>query len=277
MKSILFLTVVAFSIVLECHGAPNYNGFACLVEYLKGNGKLDQNYPTPVGYDQNVCPLAVSSTKQALTTAFEKKLTEEDKKSCIIQQFNEAELIDEIMKNEVLDHATHLSEDDQNTQVRAEKDKIIKIFKETADKCQSDPKYGGAFDEEIGSATLSSEEKYCIIKHVIDQKAIDLKNVNVNPDDISTESLDCDATIRDRKTKSQNEYFKAIDSEEKIPLRVKTCMKSLYDSQNIFENEIAEISLELVDLPRESRSTNQEILKQDLAEFQQSAIFCLVF
>lgn len=103
----------------------------------------------------------------------------------------------------------------------------------------------GAFKRDIGeslqenrtsnqSSLADKELQQCLIKFVIEQKLIDLKDVNANPGNISTANIDCNAMIGKEKAEARDEVSE-IYKENDVTPEVLECLMRIYDAEKLFE------------------------------------------
>lgn len=277
MKFLHFVLLMAFAF-FESHGVPITEALDCTIRHLKEKKLLDENYPTSSNNDSNVCLSVVTFALKIMEEATEEKITDNDKKDCIMQELRNAQLLEHVMKKDVLERATHIEKSKQQTQIKAEKGKLISILGETAKTCNSDPTYGGVFDDILGSTntTLAVKQRnYCVLKYVLDNKFIETQaNININPDNIST-NVDCNPIIEQEKTKKRNEMRTAIEKRVELESGLQ-CILKKYDELNVFDTYIAGEVLETLDIPVEDKIRNRDQLFNPILRFTTATVGCVM-
>lgn len=271
-----FGSLLAVTLFSKVRGAPSPNGNACLVEYFKENGKLDQSYPTPPGYDQRICAFIMTFTIAVVQTLYVEKLTEEDKVECIKEQWTKRDLVEYMIVQGLLEDATHIKLEEQKTQINAARTKQRKIMKQTARKCQSDLRYGGAFDEILGldiSSPAALEAHFCFTKYVTENGFIDLKNINGNPQHIETANIDCEVIINDQKTKLRSQFEEKL-KKNKASTSKRNCVLGLFDTQKAFELELTTKVLALIKISPADKSRNRGAVQERLQNYVMQTMSC---
>jgi hypothetical protein len=94
-----------------------------------------------------------------------------------------------------------LEKEEINKLLDINKEDIKRELNAAAEVCHIDPKWGGAFDEYLGISNTSQsvlEQNYCFLKTSIDNNLIDIKNIDVNPNNIDTSVINCEAIIESK-------------------------------------------------------------------------------
>lgn len=273
-----FATLLTIFLIFQVNGAAVGGNFDCTVRHLKEKGLLNENYPVTSQDDQALCILRVPHTISIAEAAIRLRLTEEDKKDCIMENFRNASLVDYMMRKEAIEEATHIEKSEQISQIQSANNKLHLIFNEAAKACNSDPKYGGKFDAILGSinSTLAAKQRnYCVLKLILDNKLIETETfINANPFYISTDDVDCGAIIEQEKSKQKNEIQANVEKIHKPGIKMQ-CILDKYDELKFFETLIAFETLDLIDIPLNEKLSNREKLSQLFARFSSSLFACV--
>lgn len=279
MSFMIVFSFFAFSKVATALEPFNFDVSSCIVEHLKENGMLDQNFPAPNGYFKDICVDVMSNFKNRTESDMRALLLEETKKGCIMQEFGRARLIETLLKENVVDIAAHITEEEQKIKIQAVKHEVSEILGSTAKKCHSNSSYGEAFDDFIGHNSTSigkpstQEVSYCLTKFVIDHNFTDLENVNVNPENISTTNINCDTILAEQITRTRNEAEESF-KKENVTSRALNCSMEIFDSRKIYEMAWIDEVLEMIDIPEEDKFRNQLAHLEKIVTFHQSRGQC---
>lgn len=114
-------------------------GEACFIEYLKGKGKLDADFPSLLSPSTNcrlVMPKAVREFKNDIKSDFKSERPEQAE--CLYKEFESRNAVDDAMKYFVIELSEVLTEERKATEVKAAKEELDEILSEIARSCGAD-------------------------------------------------------------------------------------------------------------------------------------------
>jgi len=234
-------TVIVVSLLAAAVYASEYQvGNACMVQYLKGKGLLDESFPSdnPSPY----CRLAIAPVMQGLEKGFKAQLASKEgvKTECIYPKLNDAGFVDQLMKLEVL-MASNGDKSETERLLKETKASIRQTLDTAASDCDSDPNYGDVFSNIIPSNNQSLavlQRDYCLLKHLTAGDFLRLTIENENPNNIETTNLDCAAVIKADQGKAENEKQALI--EKSMPSKsMLNCVMKTFRESHIYEKEAA--------------------------------------
>jgi hypothetical protein len=238
---------------------------ACMIKILMDKGLLNRDFPysgTP-----SSCYLMqtiISSLENGFYEKFDEK--ESIKADCVKQELKNNDFVYQVTKKEMIEKSKLISREEINQMLDENKKDIKKVLNDAAEDCDSDPTWAGIFDEYLDITNTSKpvvEQNYCSLKTSIDKNLIDIGDFNINPHNIDTSKVDCDAIIEDMKTESnekiRSEYKKKGISNDKV----ECVMNSLKNSQ-FFDVLIAISGLEKNNIDPAVRAQNKEKLNSQL-------------
>lgn len=215
--------VLLFCVVLHATlcSAEGENDTACLVSYLKGKGKLNETFQSSVS-SSSQCESEVQLTIQIIKSTFKDRIQRKfpNKANCLINAFNQAGVIDNILKISVLKNSSMLNDSDKDVQL----DDTRKEFKDGLNKiavqCAADDKnFKTIFNTAMGiknETWVAYQRIYCLAKYVGDHKLLDLHDVDINPLLIDPEGVDCDYIIEVERTESDKALKEKFQSDNSI-------------------------------------------------------------
>lgn len=264
MKNFILISFLTTVFVEKSRCAPGYSGEACMVEYLKKNGKLESDYPMPPGYNEQACSTSIASAIRLLGYALEDKLAEIDTGGCLIRELRNSSFVDYMIKIEVIDEASHIKEEDQKRKTAETREKIREILEEAARKCNS---------KGNDTSIVRREKNFCTAKYVLDNKYLVLENFNVNPKNISTTNIDCDGIINDARNKTRNEYKVVLETKGLADHRI-LCVMRKFETLKVFDWGLAIAVLERIEASEEEMTRNSNIIEEKYNQIKRSIMSC---
>lgn len=215
MNLIILFLFVLYSVTFCCSADKgDYRQVqACGVQYLKEKGKLNESIETEIPASPR-CILLVpfvlqvekSFHKDEFATSFLPKVAE-----CLTDKYDKAGGSDYSIKAMVLGSLVSRY---RNTVI--EESKLL----ETEMKDMSDSIYDQCAADKNNITTIHNETihqyEYCMAKYAIDNQLLELKDVNINPNRINTESVNCTNIIDAERREAENDYrdrMSAIESD----------------------------------------------------------------
>lgn len=281
MNYLKFAIFAAILLSIECKPSAIDDGNGCIAGYLKRQGKLEEDFPITGTFKSSKCslvmPLIMVTFERALNVRLSGK--EEVNADCIMEELKKADALDYMLKQEVLLMSPGLDEEETKMRIENTKEKLRLVFESAAKTCESDPAYGGLFDDilEIRNESLAVlQQNYCFTKFAVDSKLIDLEDVDVNPKKISTSNVDCPEMIRnnrlEREKKLQTTLEKKNLSKDKIQ-----CIKDKFQIDRAFDSNLALEVIDHLDVSLEDKRRNRENIAKKLEEFIKSIFVCSGF
>ncbi|KAG4078508.1 hypothetical protein HA402_009220 [Bradysia odoriphaga] len=248
----------------------------CLERYLMQKGTLPSDYPARQPASLIVCSLTTTIYVSFLTRLYEALIESRIKNGadCLKREFQSEGTLDLIIKLNIIEES-QLSENEQNVQINETRNEFRQDLTKIARQCDTNEgKFIEVFNEQFGikNETLSAlEHNYCFAKYAADNDLLPLKNVNLNPNDIVTTNIDCEAIIRkERRSQERDVRQKA---KEKMENSV-NCVMDAYKENDAFNMGIVMRVLQYVELPNETRDAETEKAATKLAEFTITIMVC---
>lgn len=249
---------------------------ACLVKYLQNKGKLTRNFQTALPASSVLCrfitPWALQTVNDAASDLVEEAFpTATD---CLTMGFRDKEVIDYIMKIQVLGVSEAL--DSREIRLETTRSKFKQELESIASNCQIDQKdFVKLFNRNLGikNDTLEMVQyEYCLAKYIVDNNVLELDNVEMNPQHITPDSVDCDSIIDADKRKIE-EGLNGKGS-EKLSQRSMSCIVDSYRSMKMYDWSAVAKVLQLFEVPREQMEVgfNRIVIKN--LEFASSLAIC---
>ncbi len=216
---------------------------ACLVQHLRGKGKLSSEFPTAIEPSEN-CVARVSGVLESLRSFIDNAIKEElsHESECLLRAIENRETIVHFTMIFVLRLNKLMNENDLDTQLNTTRMQLKEDLEAIAAECQVDEiKFVKLFHKNLGirNETLAVlEYEYCITKYCIDHEFLELGNYIMNPNNISTDNINCTYIIdMDRNRAEQefaDEYITTTEAKE-----AQECILQLYRTEQQYEWYIA--------------------------------------
>lgn len=276
MKLKILLTLVAVTVeVSQCISSELDEGKKCVVQYLKEKGKLNPNFPS--NKPNPNCRLVLGLVVSAIENGMIESLTYSSPNSaCVTNEFKNRESIDIFMKIEAITLNKEMNENEIEMQLKEAKDELKENLNQIGRACDTDPSFGGQFDHILGIKNDSLavlQQKYCLAKYVVDNNVLVLKDVDINPDRISIENIECGRVIDNYR---HNELTKIKDGSTSISPLFSDCMIQKYLDDDYFNVILALKVLEEIPLRPKYKREETERLNSELVDFNMSILNCVL-
>lgn len=227
---ILFGCVV-FCATLYCSAIENYNLEieSCVVQYLKQKGKLNESLQSTIPPTSR-CRLLVPTYVQNAKSVYRNHIADTfpaNVAECLAHELDNAENFDYYLKWDLIELSSLFGDSEKISQLQ-ETRKLLKDVRREAD-----AQCGKRF--EIFNKTL---EEYCMAKYTIDNQLLELNNVDINPYEIDTGSVNCDNIVDTERRKYEKEYSDEISATE-TGRRLLDCIMKEYRNGNMAGCKIA--------------------------------------
>lgn len=118
------------------------------------------------------------------------------------------------------------------------------------------------------------EYEYCLAKYAVDNKVLELDGVEMNPQHIDSESVDCENIIEVDKRKSEKDLVDKASSTV-TGERAISCLVNKYRDSNIYDWNVALKVVNKLDFSRGSRQVQAYRSTKKIAEFALSIFTCI--
>lgn len=276
------VTLIAFGtifLLVECKPSTLDVGNACMGLYLKDKKLIPEEFPIPpVLQDEERCKVIMAVILKSLEKALCVKITEKKsvKAECVMDWLQKQNVLDYLLNHEFITMSRALPEEEAQEYLEDIKENLRTAFETAARECDSDPTYGGVFDDvlEIRNESLAVlRQNYCFTKFVIETKLIDVRNVDLNPKKISTSNINCQEMIKANRIERQTRMVDNLAvhnlSEDQIQ-----CVKDKYQIERAFDSNLALEVITNLDVSLEEKRTNKEKLALRLESFIKSMFVC---
>lgn len=254
---------------LDRYNEAERNVVACFVQHLNGKGKLDETFqstllPTSSSHCRRLVPFFVQIVRANLKDEVAKGFPNEA--SCLADVFDNIEAVDYHMKLNVIEKCSFLSVSDKDKQLEETRSQFKDTLTEIALQCLVDDKnFVQIFNRLLGikNETLEAyQRRYCMTKYVVDRQILKLENVDINPHQIDTDSVDCDDIMDDE----QSEIGKSLGKTDKKELnknlspteqRDLDCNMDVYRRDNLFDLKVALKVIYYLDIPSQVKKVER--------------------
>lgn len=255
------------------------SGNACIIEYLKHKGKLGSDFPAP-NRTLSGCDFAMRITVSATRKYVASMLAEKPSivADCVTTQLEKADFVDYLLKEQIIESSRHLPFEQIVSNRNEVKTTIKGILAHAASTCNSDATYAGLYDKYLNNRNRTEsdfQENYCFAKYANDTNTIQIRNVNINPENIDVSLLDCNPVIekeRERIERKLNKNFK----ERKLSQAIIDCVMKSIKSGNMFEKIIALNVLNNLKLSLDVKRNNTERISKDIKEISMNILRCVM-
>lgn len=253
-------------------------GNACIVQYLKDNERLPDNFPAPADIQATTCRLVMPLIIHAFEKALCAKLSEQDtiEAECVIKEIKSAGALDLMLMQEIIVMSKGLDEEVMKQKLEEIKENLRIVFENAAKNCESDPTYGGLFDDvlEIKNESLAVlRQNYCFTKFAIEGKLIDVKDVDVNPKKIVTSNIDCKTMIMNNRIERENKLLDKLKTKSLSKEQVQ-CIMDKFQIERAFDSNLALEVIDQLDVTLEVKRLNREDIGRRLENFIKSIFLC---
>lgn len=250
---------------------------ACIIRFLQIKGKLDgtfQSSPAPPNLCRILLPLIYANQSERLCLRLWE--TKSVKADCVFEKLKNSEFIDLELKIEIYSQSKHLTKIEKKKSSQEVSILQRDILISAAKVCKSDSTYGGLFDEVLGinSSLIMMNEKFCLLKYVLENKFIFVSSVNISPRTVNTSTVDCSAVIlkckEETEQKLQESFYKRKYSSEAI-----SCLLRYYQDEKIFGWNLAKDFLFKLNLSESVRRAEDWRISKILSDFNKKSSNCL--
>lgn len=275
MKFLCLISFLVIAVFSETNGDSEANRKTCVVKYLKDNLRLKNVAWPKVDFSSEECSKFVMENMAIIELGIRERITEEAKEACIMQEFRNNQLFDAFLEQMILEGAQFKATRDEATEYKTFQDELREKLDKVARTCHSDPTYGGAFDGLLDQEPTPQQQFYCFTKFVIENGFIDVKNVNVNPGNIATAGINCDAIIKAERLNVRKQLEKSFHDEDDggLLMSVSGCIVDEFNSKKYFELDLAGKVLVTVEMSAEDKTRNQDNITNQLKSFSIAKCF----
>jgi hypothetical protein len=255
---------------------------ACLVRYLQTKGKLSADFPKDI---QSVEPrssdcdfitgMAINVIKSAVFMSIEDEIP--DAALCLITQLKNKEAFDYVAKIMVLAHSRSINDTERSTQAEATRSQFKEDLEKIATHCETDDKkFINLFKEILGLKNDSlavHQYEYCLGKYAVDNKVVELGDVEINPRHIDLDSVDCEQIIEADKSKSAK-YFRDANAETFKGEEAMDCAVNAYKNAKIYEWRTAFLVIKNLDFSAEKKEVETAKINEKMRKFAEFTTIC---
>lgn len=273
-----FLIILASFLVIDSKPSNLDIGNACVAQYLKDVKSLEADFPIPADLEKSKCRLVMPLIMAAFESALCSKLAMEDtvKPDCVMAEIKKDGVMEYMLMQEIIVMTKGLDEETVKQKLEDIKEKLRISFENAAKVCDSDPSYGGLFDDilEIRNESLAVlRQDYCFTKFVIDSKLIDVKGVDVNPKKIATSNIDCPTMIKNNRIEREKALAETL-KRKNLPKEQIQCTMDKFQIERAFDSNLALEVIDQLDVSIEVKRINREKIAVQLENFIKSVFVC---
>lgn len=210
VQKILWFCVVCYG-TLCCYAGESYYPEieACAVQYLKQKGKLDESIQStipPSSRCQLLVPFVLQLQKSIIKDIISRDYSPNET-VCLIDQYDKTEAFDLIAKKALIKHSSLFDDSAQTEDISNQYAHVTKAAKVL---CVTDES-----DTTVFNQTLEAHQhQYCMAKYAIDKQLSELINVDINPNHIDPDSVNCDNIVKAELREAENEYSSKVSTIE---------------------------------------------------------------
>lgn len=277
MKNLIKLLLLTVTVKLVASESPNEMAQACIANQLIEKNILDPDFPLsvqPVGC--GLVSIVISSMENGFYTKFDN--VDSINAPCVKNELKERNFMDYIMKKEVVEMSKKLPFDQIRVMLNKNKEDLKNVLNGAAMACNSDLAWGGIFDDILGLKNTSHavlERDYCYLKISLDENLVDLGDIDRNPGNLDTSTIDCDKVVSNRKAEIESQLRKKY-SEMGISGNKADCVLDKLNERKFVDTTIALETLERLDLDPSVRARNKNKLSESLQAGIMGIINCLM-
>lgn len=265
-----------------CSAEENHfrTGEACITQYLKAKGKLNADFQSsgsPSSHCRLIIPLAVQMIKTNINDRVKKEIPNES--DCLTEELDNQGTIDYLLKISVIGNNKLLSEIGRQTQLEETRSQFKADLENIAIQCETDDKnFINIFHDNLGikNETLEAfQHQYCLTKYAMDNKFLELDNVEMNPHHIDLESVNCDYIVDVEKSKNEKELSDKLSS---TPAggRSSDCILKAFRSNKVFGWNVSLQVLNYLDVARETKEREMNRIGEKIGEYVLSSFSCVM-
>lgn len=276
-KFIIYCVVTSF-VIYSVKASSQREREACLVQYLKTKGKLSADFqsaePAPSGCDF-VTPFTMQVIRGTVFATIEKEMP--NAALCLTKQLDNEEAFDYLVKINILSASRSLNESDRQTQVEATRNQFKENLEKIATHCETDDKkFINIFMDTLGIKNDSLavlQYEYCLAKYAVDNKVVELGDVEINPRHIDLDSVDCEQIIEADRSKSEK-YFIDKNAETFKGEESMNCAVNAYRNDKIYDWRVAFKVITTLDFSVETKTVETIKITDKMVTFARSTSVC---
>lgn len=254
-------------------------GNACIAQYLKDKGHLEEDFPVSAVSATPQCRLVMPIVIKAFEAALCSKLRENEsiKADCVMKEIKAANAMEFMLMQEIIVMTKDLEEEKMKKKLEVVKENLRTVFENAAKTCDSDPTYAGQFNDilEIKNESLAVlRQNYCFTKFAIESKLLDVKDIDINPKKIVTTDIDCKAMIMKNRLQRENKLMESLKTRQ-LSKEQSQCIKDKFQIERAFDSNLALEVIDHIDVTLEVRKRNRENIAKRLESFILSIFLCV--
>lgn len=278
MKIILKLTIITLALFGLDEAAQLEEGNACIIQYLKNKKRLSQDFPFDAQPDSAKCRLVMPLIFKHLEVALLQKLSDKEdiKVDCIMAHLKNVSALDYMLMREIIPMSRSLENSEITQKTRNTTKVLRRILINGANKCGSDRSYSGLFDDILGLQNMSLEvlqHNYCFTKYAVENKLIEVKQVNMNPRRIPTTNLNCEEMIDIQQISKERQLLSKLN-DRKLSREEVQCIMDKYRSEKAFDSNVALEVVDFLHISYEEKRANREKIANALERYIKSVFTC---
>lgn len=250
----------------------------CLEEYLEQKGNIKGDFPTREWSFR--CRTIAVTALRILNKSVESQINSTihgSDAACLIKQFKNLEILDLLVKLEVVEQSK-LSESEMETRTDETITELRNALVNAALKCRTDQeKFVEIFNGYLGiksprNVTLSAlEHNFCFAKFVADNHLLPMENIDLNPNGIVTDNVNCDAIINEEREREEADYRNKLKD---LKENVIECILEEYRKGQYFQSHISELVVGFLEFPKDIEDAETEKLKATVGQIAYIGFLC---
>lgn len=252
----------------------------CLEEYLEQKGNIKGDIPTKEWSFR--CRTIAATALRILNKSIESQINSTmhgSDAACLIKQFKNLQILDLLVKLEVIEQSK-LSETEMDTRTDETQTELRNDLANAALKCETDQeKFVEIFDGYLGiksprNVTLSAlEHNYCFAKFAADNHLLPMEKIDLNPNGIVTDNVNCDAIINAEREQDKADYRNKLKD---LKENVIDCILEEYRKGQYFQSHISELVVRFLEFPKDIEDAETEKLKSTDGQMAYIGFLCSI-
>lgn len=238
----------------------------CTLRGLKTERNLDIDFP--MSKEPPKCRFTWSDLNRVLRDDMMEFIQQymPTKDNCVANELMKREkTLDLILTISSIQAADFFSESEKNARLVNFRNELKKDFKEIAAECQASEEkfitvFQGAFEN--NETLIAMETKYCLAKNAIEKGILTLPDVNLNPDNININNLNCSIVMAEELRKDEKRFRELITLRDEGAI---ACLMNNYRENKIFDLVFAATVLRDLKMPTETKQLGESQLNRMFA------------
>lgn len=273
--TLIALILIEFSAALPL--SKSKKGQDCLIKYLKEKGMLEEEFLTTNSLSG--CDLATRLVIPEMINLHLAKLSEAGiiNADCVAMELRKSGIYDFMLKENVIESTNLLDLDEITRRLRDVRITIKDILDNASTNCDSDHTFAGLYNNYLGiknETLVVLQNNYCYAKFAVDEKLIEIGDLNINPGNINIAAVNCNQIVSEQKTIIIATIIEKYNKKN-VPQHQIDCVLNAFSEGKAVEKSIALEVLEELKISLEMKKRNREKLTCEMEGIFFTGLECL--